>query len=376
MTKTVGLVMIVKNEAKIIARCLESARRLTDYVLVVDTGSSDGTPEIVEAYLRGERLAGKVVSRPWVNFAHNRSEALKLLREITDIDYGLTIDADETFELDPGLDVAVFKATLNSDVYDLEVRLAGIAYSRPALFSNRLPFEYKAVLHEYLELPDGATHAAASGVRVICTSDGARSQNPDKFRDDARTLERALQDETDPFLRSRYTFYLAQSHFDARNFDSAYDYYLQRVALGYWIEERYVSLVRAAQASEQLGHPADVQLALYLRAYDLIPTRAEALHGAAAVCRRTSLYALGFRLAGLAVQIHRPASALFLDRAVYEFRALDELQVCAYWSGHPTESLAASEELLQRNLPADDRTRIEVNAAYAREKVASLKAAA
>jgi len=327
MAKTVGLVMIVKNEAKIIVRCLKSARPVTDYVLVVDTGSSDGTPEIIEAYLRSEGLAGKVVSRPWVNFAHNRSEALKLLREITNVDYGLTIDADETFELDVGLDIAAFKEALRSDVYDLEVRLGGIAYGRPALFSNRLPFEYKAVLHEYLELPDGATHAAASELRVICTSDGARSRNPDKFKDDAEVLQRALQDETDPFLRSRYTFYLAQSHFDAGDFDSAYDYYLQRVALGYWIEERYVSLVRAAQASEQLGHPADVQLALYLRAYDLIPTRAEALHGAAAVCRRTSLYALGFRLAGLAVQIHRPASALFLDRAVYEFRALDELQV-------------------------------------------------
>lgn len=376
MAKTVGLVMIVKNEAKIIVRCLRSARPVTDYVLVVDTGSSDGTPEIIETYLRSEGLAGKVVSRPWVNFAHNRSEALKLLREITDVDYGLTIDADETFEFDPELDVTAFKSALSSDVYDLEVRLAGIAYGRPALFSNRLPFEYKAVLHEYLELPSGATRSTASGVRVICTSDGARSQNPDKFRDDARTLERALQDETDLFLRSRYTFYLAQSLFDARDFNGAYDYYLQRVGLGYWIEERYISLIRAAQASERLGHPADVQLALYLRAYDLIPTRAEALHGAAAVCRRASLHDLGFQLARLGVQIQPPAGALFLDRAVYDFRALDELQVCAYWSGHLTESLAASEELLQRKLPADDRARIEVNAVYAREKAASLKAAA
>ena len=52
MAKTVGLVMIVKNEAKIIVRCLKSARPVTDYVLVVDTGSSDGTPEIIEAYVQ------------------------------------------------------------------------------------------------------------------------------------------------------------------------------------------------------------------------------------------------------------------------------------------------------------------------------------
>jgi len=36
----------------VIRRCLESTRPLVDYVLVEDTGSTDGTQEIIRAYLR------------------------------------------------------------------------------------------------------------------------------------------------------------------------------------------------------------------------------------------------------------------------------------------------------------------------------------
>ena len=41
--KTIGLCMIVKNETSLIRRCLESTLPLVDYILVVDTGSTDGT---------------------------------------------------------------------------------------------------------------------------------------------------------------------------------------------------------------------------------------------------------------------------------------------------------------------------------------------
>ncbi len=74
--KTIGLSMIVKDEAHVILQCLESVRPLVDYVLVVDTGSTDGTQQIVWDYLVRENLAGGVVEEPWQNFAYNRTFAL------------------------------------------------------------------------------------------------------------------------------------------------------------------------------------------------------------------------------------------------------------------------------------------------------------
>ncbi len=73
---SIGLCMIVKNEAHIIHHCLESAMPLLDYALIVDTGSNDGTQQAIRGFLREKNLPGEVVEEPWRDFAHNRGFAL------------------------------------------------------------------------------------------------------------------------------------------------------------------------------------------------------------------------------------------------------------------------------------------------------------
>jgi hypothetical protein len=99
---------------------------------------------------------------PWRNFAHNRSSALLRLREQSDIDYGLMIDADEIVVYEPGLDVKAFKKNLRCDLYDVKSSLGDIVYLRPQLISNRVDFFYKGVLHEYLQCPAGCGFHATS----------------------------------------------------------------------------------------------------------------------------------------------------------------------------------------------------------------------
>ena len=95
--QTLCLAMIVRNEAAVIRRCLNSVRPLIDHWIVVDTGSTDGTQDLVRAALAG--LPGQLVERPWVDFAHNRSEALALARPHGT--YTLIIDADDELLLPP-----------------------------------------------------------------------------------------------------------------------------------------------------------------------------------------------------------------------------------------------------------------------------------
>jgi glycosyltransferase involved in cell wall biosynthesis len=211
---TIGLCMIVKNEAHIIRRCLDSVLPLLDYVLIVDTGSSDGTQAAVYDYLREKKLAGEVIDEPWRDFAYNRSFAMRKLREHQDIAYGLMIDADEVLIYEPGFEVDAFKRGLAHELYDVETRYGNIVYHRPQLFSNRLEFCYKGVLHEYVEGPAAFSRGTATGFFNNPLQDSARSQNPRKFLDDAAVLEATIRKESDPFLISRYTFYLAQSYRD------------------------------------------------------------------------------------------------------------------------------------------------------------------
>src|SRR5262245_25158942 len=125
---TVCLNMIVKNEAPVIRRCLGSVLPLIDSWVIVDTGSTDGTQDIIREYLR--QLPGELHERPWKHFAHNRSEALALARDRADpADYIMVIDADEVLEIAPEF----VMPPLTEDSYTVQVHYGGCTYLRRQL---------------------------------------------------------------------------------------------------------------------------------------------------------------------------------------------------------------------------------------------------
>ncbi|MBM7854289.1 glycosyltransferase involved in cell wall biosynthesis [Desulfohalotomaculum tongense] len=88
---TVSLCMIVKNEAENLARCLSSVENLVDEIIVVDTGSTDGTPEIAR------RFKARVFNFRWVNdFSAARNYSL----EQATGDWIIYLDADEELMVD------------------------------------------------------------------------------------------------------------------------------------------------------------------------------------------------------------------------------------------------------------------------------------
>jgi tetratricopeptide (TPR) repeat protein len=81
-----SLVMIARNEARCIERCLLSVRAHVDAMFVLDTGSTDGTPEIAR------RAGAHVESFAWCDdFSAARNAALGR----ADADWSLVLDADE-----------------------------------------------------------------------------------------------------------------------------------------------------------------------------------------------------------------------------------------------------------------------------------------
>jgi glycosyltransferase involved in cell wall biosynthesis len=369
--RAIGLCMIVKNEAHVIMRCLKSVKPLIDYVLIEDTGSTDGTQQLIREWLESENIPGEVIEEPWQNFAYNRSHVMEKLREVEGVDYSLIIDADDKLVLDDGFDLAAYKATLGDDLYDIEIRHGSSRFYRPQICSNLLPFCFKAVLHEYLEAPPAMrTRRNAEGFHIQTGRGGARNKNPRKYQDDAAALEKALATEADPFLVSRYTFYLAQSYRDCGEKELALTNYLKRAELGYWIEEVFESLYCAAKLKEDLGYPDDEVIAAYVKAADTVHTRAEALHGAARFCRAKGRSEEGYQFAKRGAAIPMPTHGLFVESWIYEYGLLDEVGINGYWSGHARESLEASLRLLGGTaLPEDQRERVSANARFSLEKL-------
>ena len=366
---TLGFVAIVKDEATVIERCLDSVLPLVDYVLISDTGSSDGTPGVIARWLETHGIPGQVIERPWRNFADNRNEAIEALRQVPGVDYALTIDADEYLVYEPDFDPIAFKRDLAAaDAYRVMTWHGDNRYRRMQIFSNRLPFRYKDVLHAYLIAPKGARIASAQGFHDHYTHDGARAKDPQKFHKNAAILERELTTATDPGDIARYTFYLAQSYRDAGVPDRARDNFFKRAGMGLWQEEVCLSWLYAGHAMEKLGQLPELRLSVYLKAYEAGPHRAETLYAAARTCRAMKSYHHGYLLAKTGIELAEP-DTLFVDSSVYRWRMLDEFQLCAYWSGHIDQAVEASERLLsEAKLPEEQRERIEANAAYALAK--------
>jgi tetratricopeptide (TPR) repeat protein len=87
MLEDISLVLISKNEEAVLGRCLESLHG-ADQVVVLDTGSTDRTPEIVKAHGADLHVTEPIIP---FHFAEARNRALTHARH----DWCVTIDADE-----------------------------------------------------------------------------------------------------------------------------------------------------------------------------------------------------------------------------------------------------------------------------------------
>jgi glycosyltransferase involved in cell wall biosynthesis len=85
--------MIVKNEADVVAETLDSVAPYISSWVIVDTGSTDGTQDVIRKHMARLGIPGELHERPWRNFGHNRTEALNLAQGHGD--YIWVIDADD-----------------------------------------------------------------------------------------------------------------------------------------------------------------------------------------------------------------------------------------------------------------------------------------
>jgi glycosyltransferase involved in cell wall biosynthesis len=85
MRPSLAVVLITRDAAHLLPRTL-AAVSFADRILVVDSGSTDGTREVAE------KLGARVVSQPeWKGFGHQKTYALSL----ADAEWILVLDADE-----------------------------------------------------------------------------------------------------------------------------------------------------------------------------------------------------------------------------------------------------------------------------------------
>jgi len=360
MQQTVCLNMIVKNEAHVIDRCLRSVREWIDFWVIVDTGSSDGTPDVIAHALTG--IPGELHQCAWKDFGTNRTEALELARGKSD--YVLIIDADEEMRVPasfswPQLDRDAYQLLHSRESHD------AVTFWRISLMRNSRNWRYVGVVHEYPTCDGEYSQARIRGPRIQGHFDGARSQTDvrDKYAADAQTLERALEHEPD---NARYVFYLAQSYRDSEQLDKAAKVYERRAEMDGWAEETWYALFQVAVLAEQRNVDEATVVNYYLRAHEYRPMRAEALGSLARYMLERRRFASARVFATAALTIPLPDDALFLDNEYYSWRCLDELSIADYWLGNYRNCATACRKLLRSSaVPDEHKPRITENLNFA-----------
>jgi len=343
-SKSVVLTLIMKDEAEVIAHCLNSALPFVDAVAIVDTGSSDASIEIAEHVLKFTR--GAIARLPWKGFAESRNDALELAKDFGD--YALMIDADCEFVAEEGSNPQALRDQLVGHAHQLTIRSGTVSYLRPAITHRDSGARYHGVLHEFVRFPEGSPYPTEiSGFHIINNvGQSARNKNPHKYFDDAAVLLRALES-CEPELLPRYNFYLAQSYRDAGALGLALAAYERRIALGGWHDEVYFSQCVRGDIKRTIGRPKEEIVSAFLEAHETNPKRGEALHLLAVYARSIEAWNLAHMAASRGVGLVEPAGALFSDSTVYRTGLKFELSISCWYVGDFELGERLCEELLQ-----------------------------
>lgn len=369
--------MIVKNEEHVIERSLHSALPHVDRWCIVDTGSTDSTKEKIHSLASKYNKPGMLYERPWINFGHNRTELLELSRAWYSDSFFMMLDADDIFmcdaaatatTADAATEADATDATLTSnpvkislkeqlgtqDAYSMIIKRGNLTYKRPVIFNSK-PWVYKGVLHEYAHLDNATIGNILPHFWIDARVEGARSLNPNKYRDDALMLEEEFKKNPD----TRTAFYTAQSWRDSGNSEKATEWYLRRIELGGWNQEIYISYLNLIQLTDDISSKFK-----YAWKSLRIAPRLETAHCLLEYLRRRNEWSEEAYYLGLAFAEKGRVSAddLFTEMEM-KYKFYDEISIHSFYTGHDNSAILYGMRAYFA-APSDQRERILNNVRF------------
>ncbi len=191
---TISLCMIVKNEAQILARCLDSVADLMDEIIIVDTGSTDRTKEIAARY------TDNIYDFPWVDdFAAARNFSFSKAT----MDYIYCADADEVLDETNRQRFRILKQAMTEDIEIVQMYYCNqlqfnTVYNydkeyRPKLYKRIREFRFIDPIHEMVQLEPVVYDSEVEIMHLPTSSHGGRDiRNFEKMIEEGRHVSKRL----------------------------------------------------------------------------------------------------------------------------------------------------------------------------------------
>ncbi len=147
---SIAVAIITKNEIRHIRDVISNAKELTNDIVVIDSGSTDGTVEVAE------ELGAKVVYRAWDDFASQRNYAM----ECTEADWIVYMDADERMseellhslrEVSESTDYAVYQCMCHNRAFGQDFKYGVLSPNDVKRIFPRNKAHWVGEVHERVE---------------------------------------------------------------------------------------------------------------------------------------------------------------------------------------------------------------------------------
>ena len=304
------LILMIKNEEKILKRCLEAVEKIVDCFCICDTGSTDSTQEVAKEFLKTR--TGCLTIEPWQNFGYNRTisfvNAQKYVKELDwnlKETYGILLDADMMFV--PG---KLKEQKLGSIGYKIIQKNANLEYYNTRIIRMDHPWKCLGVTHEYW---DGQTDNLEKDVCFIDDRDDGGCKH-DKFERDAKLLEDGLIKEPE---NVRYMFYLAQTYKCVGRCADAIAMYKRRIKAGGWQEELWNSYYSIGECYLKLKNISKFEDWMQ-RAHAYRPCRTESIYSLAKYFREVGQHYKSYHYIKIGLLTPFPKDdVLFIEANVY-----------------------------------------------------------
>ena len=353
---------IFKNESKNVYRCLNSTKRVIDYISICDTGSTDNTIELIEKWSAENNVPSKIHREPFKDFGYNRNLSVKMAQEsFPDATYLLLADADMILHIEENWD----KTLLTSDEYLIKQKSSSLDYFNTRIIRRLLSWKCVGVTHEFWRCDTDHSIEKLDTLWFDDREDGGCKS--DKFVRDKRLLTEGFNDpETPSDLKIRYMFYLGQTLRALGEHMEAIKWYRLRIEAGGWIEEIFYSRFQIGFCYQQMGKLNKACIS-WMETFNSHPNRSEPLYHLAKMYREIDKnhLALIFALRGKEIPYPRNDS-LFVERDVYDYLFDEEISISAFYVSNRMQSGrdAIARLLVREDLPSQKLELAWKNAAF------------
>ncbi|GAA0177565.1 glycosyltransferase [Clostridium sediminicola] len=224
---TISLCMIVKDEEKVIGRCLECIKDIVDEIVIVDTGSTDKTIDIVSKY------NAKLYHFKWID---NFSEARNFAFDQATKDFIMWLDADDILldediiklkkmkeKLDSSIDAVSMKYIVGKDEYGNIT----LSYKRNRLVKRTRNFKWIGAVHEYIAV---CGKIIDSDINII------HKKSKNSFNRNIEIYKSMI--ENNKKFTTRDILYYANELYEHLDYERAIQYYKILLTKDAWVEDQ------------------------------------------------------------------------------------------------------------------------------------------